>query len=159
MNDLPFTEVEIATIQNGVVVDKIYKRNTLTKKGREMIAKIICGLHDRPIRYIQIGTGSEEPTEDDTQLESFYAETNAVAWAFYWWTWEWDEKGKPMIVWYFSNMVLECSFYFSESVTITEAGLFDAPKSENPNMYARITFGEKEYKRDSVMRIRWGIHV
>lgn len=139
--------VEVAVIEKGRVIDCIRKKNILTKRGKEIITKKICGLHDRVIKYIQVGKGKNGESEDDTQLQEFYTEAEARPWTFYSYTGQ------------FVASVLECIIPFSETVLISEAGLFDAPISDNPNMIARVTFREKELIPGRSMRIRWGIHV
>jgi len=138
--------VEIFTIEKGRIVDSLVVKNTLTNTGREYIAKIIGGLHTKPFKYIQIGTGTTYPTPDDTALENFYDEKEANVEVF-----TIEDK--------FEATVLDCSFSFTEDVEITEAGIFDDLQANSPNMLARVVFPARKMSSEKTLRIRWGIKV
>jgi len=142
--------VEIFTIEKGRIVDSLVVKNTLTNTGREYIAKIIGGLHTKPFKYIQIGTGTKPPSNEDTELDQFYAEKEASVEEYRAW---WVEHP------YWIANVLDCTFSFSEEVTITEAGIFDDLHTNSPNMLARVVFSPRYMTPDKTLRIRWGIRV
>lgn len=139
--------VEILTIEKGRVVDSLVVKNTLTNTGREYIAKIVGGLHTKPFKYIQIGTGTTYPTEEDTSLENFYDEKEANVEVFT------THEGE------FIATVLDCTFSFTEDVEITEAGIFDDLLANSPNMLARVVFSPRKVSSEKTLRIRWGIKV
>jgi len=139
--------VEILTIEKGKVVDSLVVKNTLVNVGREYIAKITGGLHTKPFKYIQIGTGTKPSSPEDTGLDQFYAEKEASVSSYTTYEGDWIAN------------VLDCTFSFSEEVTITEAGIFDDLYTNSPNMLARVVFSPRKMTPDKTLRIRWGIRV
>ncbi|MEM2191829.1 MAG: hypothetical protein QW540_10440 [Archaeoglobaceae archaeon] len=126
----------------GTVLDVLDKDNLIVKGGREAVAKLLCGVHPRSFGYIQIGTGTRPPSSDDTALESYYTEGRALT------AYEPEYKAK----WAYT-------FLFDESVTITEAGLFDAPITQDPVMLARQTFSGRVMLPGQTLEVVWVITV
>jgi len=127
---------------DGEIIDVLRKKNLIVNKGKEIVAKLINGVHTKPFKYIQIGTGTASPTASDTALQSYYAEGEATV------SYEADFKCK----WAYT-------FTFNEAVSITEAGLFDDTVSANPNMLARQTFSARDMQAGQSLEVIWVIVV
>jgi len=127
---------------DGRILDELRKKNLIVDKGKEIVAKLINGVHTKPFKYIQIGTGTASPTASDTALQSYYAEGEATV------SYEADFKCK----WAYT-------FTFNESVSITEAGLFDDSHSASPNMLARQTFSARDMQAGQSLEVIWVIVV
>jgi len=128
--------------REGNIIEKDRVKNLIVNKGKEIAAKLLNGVVTNFFNYIQIGTGTAAPTADDTELQVYYAEGQAAC------SYETDFKAK----WAYT-------FVFSESVTLTESGIFDGPKSSNPNMLARQTFSGKSVSGGESLEVVWTITV
>lgn len=127
---------------HGELLSVLEKDNLIVSKGKEAVSKLLCGLHGKSFGWIQIGTGTTPPSTDDTSLASFYREAQALT------AYEHEFKAK----WAYT-------FLFDEAVTISEAGLFDDMRQNNPTMLARQTFSGRSMQAGQTMEILWVITV
>lgn len=119
----------------------------IVNKGKEMMAKLLIGVSINPFDYIQIGEGSTAPTLTDIALEdqtnkTLYENGENQATCIY----EADYKAK-----------LSATFVFSDSVSITESGVFDGLLSGPPNMLCRQVFSSREAETGDTAEIVWTI--
>jgi hypothetical protein len=113
-------------------------KNLVVNKGKEIAAKLLNGVVTNFFDYIQLGTGTTAPTLTDTALQTYYSEGAATC------AYEADYKAK----WSYT-------FAFSESVTITESGIFDGPHGGAPNIGARQTFSGKPMLIGESLEVVW----
>ena len=116
----------IQRIRNGKVLDEEIIENTIVADGKERVAKLLNGIETTSFKYLAIGTGTTSPTTSDTSLES--EDQRALASTSY------ESAGKS---------VLEKTFSFTSSKTITEAGSFDSGTVSGSTMLNRATFTGK----------------
>lgn len=136
-------EIElIVRDRDGKIIQREKIKNVIVNKGKEVIAKLINGISTKYFRYIQIGTGTAAPTPSDTELQSYYAEKEALC------SYQADFKA-----------VFSVTFTFSESVTITESGIFNDSKVASPDMLCRQVFTGKSMSEGQSLDVIWTIGV
>jgi len=134
-------EIEIThRDKDGKVIEKEIVKNLIVNKGKEFAAKLLNGVVTNFFDYLQIGTGTTGPTVTNTALETYYSEGAAAC------SYEADYKAR-----------LSYTFGFSESVTITESGVFDGPQVGPPNMFARQTFSGKVMSSGESLEVVWTV--
>jgi len=117
------------------------KKNVITNAGKAHVAKLIGGLASDYFSYIQIGTGTASPLASDTSLQTYYAEKPASV----------SVSG--------SSVVFGATFSFSESVVITESGVFSGSKASSPVMLCRQVFAGKSMTAGQYLEVVWTIGV
>lgn len=128
--------------KDGNIIDKQKIKNLIVNVGKEYVAKLINGVVTDPFTYIQIGTGTTAPVSTNTTLETFYAEGSAAC------SYEADYKAR-----------FAYTFNFTESVTITESGIFDGLQATSPHMLSRRTFTGKAMSATESLEVIWTITV
>jgi len=126
--------------KKGEIVEETRLNNLLVDTGLEYAAKLLNGVSTSPFQYIAIGSGSTSPQTTDTSLESEVDRVLAST------SYESPYKAK-----------LTATFEFSSSVTIREAGIFNA--SSDGNMLSRITFADKSFDAGESLGIIWTIEI
>jgi len=128
--------------RNGKILSVERKENVITDAGREHVAKLLGGLETAHFSYIQIGRGMTPPSSSDTSLEVYYAEKEASV----------SFKG-------LSSVVFAATFSFSESVMISESGIFSGPQETSPVMLCRQVFAGKSMTAGQYLEVVWTIGV
>lgn len=130
--------------RNGKIreIDKF--SNVITNVGREYVAKKLYGDSSASddFTWIQIGTGTAGATVSDTALDVYYSEGQAAT------AYEADYK-----------MRLSKLFSFTETVSITESGVFNRDHSSSPTMLARQTFSAKNMADGETLEVVWTVAV
>lgn len=128
--------------RNKRIISIERRKNVITDIGKAHIAKLMGGLETAYFSYIQVGQGTTPPSPSDTSLESYYAEKRATV-SFL----------SP------SSLVFSAMFSFTETVTITEAGIFSGEAASSPIMLCRGVFEEKTVSPGQYLEISWKIGV
>lgn len=118
--------------------------NMITNAGRVYVAKKLYNdaSSANAYNYIQIGTGTTSPTVSDTQLQTYYAEGVGTT--------AYEANYKMRISYLFS---------FTETVSITESGIFNDAQVSGPNMLARQTFAAKNMANGETLEVVWTVSV
>jgi len=133
---------EITVRRKDGRIEREVIENIITDVGLSKVAGLINGQNTTPFKYIAIGTGTTAPTAGDTALESEYARKEATT--------RLETTNVTD-----DTAVLEATFDFTESVTISEAGVFDA--SAGGNMLARQTFTGKSMEAGDSLTVTYKI--
>jgi len=136
--------------KEGVVKERREVKNVITDVGKAQVAGLINGVVTTPFKYIAIGSGTTSPTASDTALEAEVKRKLATV----------DRVTTNVTN---DTAYLEATFSsadgLSGSMSITEAGVFDA--DTGGNMLCRQTFSAVNVNWDAgdQLTIKWKIVV
>lgn len=140
-DSVPVTgQFEIIHHREGEEIFHSIEKNLVVNVGKVQIPKLVCGLSSAFFNYIQIGLSTNTPSVEDTHLYSPYMEGIATC------SYGADYKA-----------IFDYIFTFTESKTITEAGVFNGSYGAVPAplMLCRGTFVGRPVIAADNLEIKW----
>ena len=126
--------------RNGKKIFQSTEQNLVVNTGKVQIPKLVNGLSSAFFNYIQIGLATNTPSLEDTHLYSAYMEGLAIC------SYGADYKA-----------IFDYIFAFTESKTITEAGVFNGSYGSVPApiMLCRGTFAGRPVVPGDNLEVKW----
>lgn len=129
----------VSLYKNGQLVRVV--PNLVVNGGIALTASLLVGSGTAP-SHAAIGTGTTEPQVTDTALAAEYARGSA-------------SRSLTTTAVTDDTAVFEREFSFTEEVSITESGLFNA--SSSGTLFSRATFTAVPLKYGDILLIRWKV--
>jgi len=126
--------------KNGLCVDETRLSNLIVDQGLEFTSKLLNGVSTDAFKYVAIGSNDTAAAVSDTALNTEEEIMLATA------TYEADFKSK-----------LTAIFTFTGTVTIKEAGIFDAASSGS--LLSRVVFADKTFEDGESLGVIWTIEM
>ncbi len=133
-------QFELIHWRGGKVLSKDTFKNLVVNTGKTQIPKLVNGLSSAFFNYIEIGLATNTPSLEDTHLYSPYMEGLATC------SYGADYKS-----------IFDYIFTFTESKTITEAGVFNGSYGAVPApiMLCRGTFAGRDVIALDNLEVKW----
>ena len=135
--------------EDGAVLERRRIDNLITKLGRRLLAELLTGGHSAVASTLQLaaGLGDNDPTIDDSSLESESMRVNAVSGDV-----EYEEEEQAIVV------RIHATLPEGEAHALKEAGIYIRPNGDTPaTLFNRATFPVINKGENMSVAVTWEI--